>query len=240
MHNHNESVRAKVMETIQKGEVRMRPRWHFLLISALALAAAFIVLFALAYVVSLVVFFLRESGAWFLPGFGGRGWFDFFRSLPWLVVALLGVFVFVLEVLVRRHAFVYKKSLLVSALGIVLVICAGGFVIAQTSLHRGLAFLARSGQLPPPIRQWYRPPFRMHPDDVYRGVILSIHKDGFTIADYGAGTTTVVITPQTRLPEGADFVPGDMVVVIGDRSAATDTVSAFGVREVEKEPELQQ
>jgi hypothetical protein len=219
------------MDAIHGGKVRMRPRWHFILLSALGVTGALILLLALVYAVSLGVLFLRASGAWFLPSFGGRGWFDFFRSLPWLLILLLGLFVVVLEVLVRRFEFVYKKPLLISVVGIVLVIFGGGFVLSLTPLHRELAFFDRHGMLPPPFTGLYRAPFRMHPDDVYNGTIVAHTATGFVMTDRGESTTSVIITSVTRLPFGEDFAPGDTVVVIGDRSA-TDTINAYGIREL--------
>ncbi len=96
------SSRLSVMDAIKKGTVTMRPRWHFILLSTLAAVGAFIVLLALVYIASLLVFFMHDSGAWFVPSFGGRGWFSFLRSIPWLLIFLIGIFALILEVLVRR------------------------------------------------------------------------------------------------------------------------------------------
>jgi hypothetical protein len=224
------------MDAIHKGDVHMKPRWHFLLLSALWIIGSLILLLSLIFAVSLVVFFLRQSGAWFLPVFGGRGWFDFFRSLPWLLILLLGVFVLILEVLVRRYSFVYKKSLLTSIVGIVLVVLVGGFALAETPLHRLLATFDHHGQLPPPLLGMYQPPFRMRPDDVYRGTIIALTSKGFVLADRAQGTTSVIVLPHTRLPLGENFEVGETVVVIGDStSTATGTVEAFGVSEADED-----
>src|SRR5665213_3408185 len=108
------SVRQGVMDAIKKGNVQMRPRWHFVLVSTLAALGVFIVLLSLHYIVSLSVFLLRDNGAWFAPSFGGRGWFSLLHSVPWLLILFIIVFIGVLEVLVRRYRFVYRKPLLLS------------------------------------------------------------------------------------------------------------------------------
>lgn len=210
----------------------MRPRWHFILISALVAVGALFVLLSLFYMVSLSVFFLHDSGAWLIPSFGGRGWFSFLRSIPWLLVFLIVVFAVLLEVLVRRYAFVYRKSLLLSAAIIVVIIFLGGFLIAATPFHRQMAFYADHNELPPPLAFVYGASFRAPPPpDVYHGIILATTTGGFIIVDQnGAGTTTVRINDRTRLPDGVDFSVGTNVVVVGDR-VGSSTVQAFGVRE---------
>src|SRR4051812_20426275 len=93
-------LREKVMQAIQKRGVSMRPRWHFLLLSALMAAGALILVIALLYVASLALFFLRENGVWYAPAFGGRGWFALVHSAPVFLLVLVAVFALLLEILV--------------------------------------------------------------------------------------------------------------------------------------------
>jgi hypothetical protein len=230
--NDETELKKSVMQSIAAGKVKMRPRLHFVLLSLFLALGVLILLCALVYAVSLVVFFMHQSGAWFTPSFGTRGWFAFLRSLPWLLMLLLGAFVLLLEVLVRRYSFVYKKPLLVSALAVLAAVLFGGFAISQTPFHRQMAVYAQHGTLPPPLDGLYRPPFRLRSDDVFRGVIIATTSHGFVISDRGEGTSTVVIDPRTRLPYGMAFTVGDVVLVIGDMDDS-DVVRAFGVRIVE-------
>ncbi len=232
------SVHTDVMAVIRTGEVHMRPRWHFVLFSALSITGASLVFLTLLYVASLGIFFLRDSGTWFTPSFGLRGWLSLARDLPWLLILFLLIFIVILELLVRHFSFVYKKPLLASVLGIVALIFAGGFLITQTPLHRSLMLSVQRGELPLAIGMMYSAPLRGQlPDDVYHGQIVGITKDGLVIVDEdGAGTTSVFITPQTRLPYGENFATGTRVVVVGDESA-TGTIRAFGIREIDEYPE---
>lgn len=225
-------VRLDIMRAISRGDIRMRPRWHFVLLSTLYITGAFIVFLALLYITSLSVFFLRDSGALFAPSLGARGWFSLLQSLPWLLIVLMLLFVGVLELLVRRYAFVYKKPLLLSVLCVLGVIFLGGFFIAP--LHHGVMLSVRRGEMPAPIVLLYRGPLRSPPpSDTYHGEIVALTSAGFVMADEDHGTTTVTITPQTRLPYGENFTAGERVVVIGD-SGATGTVQAFGIREIDE------
>jgi hypothetical protein len=226
-----------VMKAIREGRVHMRPRWHFVLLSALTVLGAFIVLLTLLYISSLGVFLLRDSGAWYATSFGLRGWFSLLHTLPWLLILFIAMFAVILELLVKRYSFVYKKPLLWSVAGIIVVIFAGGLAIAQTPLHRFVLVSARHGMLPPPVMQIYGRTLRQPPPDLYHGEVLATTTSGFILVDEdGAGTTTVLITRETRLPLGEAFEVGERVVVVGD-SAATGTVRAFGVREIDEYPE---
>lgn len=225
------SIKREVMDAIKNGRVHMRPRWHFVLLSVLFAIAVAIVVIILLYVVSLFIFILHDTGAWFVPAFGGRGWFSFIRSVPWLLIALSLVFVGLLEIFLRRYALIYRKPLLVSLLGVIIVITAGGFLVASTPLHRQLYWYARHNELPPPFQVPYNV-FRQAPaPDVYHGTIVAETSRGFVMVDEnGAGTTTVVVDRMTRLPNGADFEIGTDVVVLGDANGP-GTVRAFGVQE---------
>ncbi len=223
MNTEHKEMRKDVMSAIESGKARMRPRWHFLLFSGFGFVGSLIVLLSMVYLFSLAMFFMRESGAWFAPSFGSRGWFAFFYSTPWLLLALLAAFLVLLEVLVRRYRFVYQKPLLASVLGALFICVIGGYALAQTSLHR--QFMPKSGGL-------FRVMLAPSPGEMYRGHVLHVTDQGFVIFDdNGAGTTTVLLTRHTRLPYGADFATGTSVIVVGD-TVSTGTVKAYGVREV--------
>jgi hypothetical protein len=148
---------------------------------------------------------------------------------------LVAVFALLLEILVRKYSFAYRSSLTVSLGGILLLVFVGGFALAQTSFHRRMEFAAHHGNLPPPIGILYGNAFRQRPPgDMYRGVIVAQKQGGFVMIDPdGNATSTVEITPKTRLPYGEDFTPGQMVIVIGDPDG-TGTVRAFGIRTIEE------
>ena len=227
-------LKRAVMDAIKKDGVIMRPRWHFLLLAALTATGALILLLALVYLFSFVVFALHDGGSWFAPSFGMRGWFDLLRSIPIYLLILFAIFAVVLDVLVRRYSFGYRRPLLVSLGVIVVIVLVSGFIVAQTSFHRSLAFHARHGHLPQPFGMWYGHPHHERPDDMYRGVIVATSSRGFLIRRGDESTSTIVVTPDTRLPYGKDFEPGDTLIIIGDEMG-TGTVRAFGILEVDSD-----
>ena len=239
MTNHNDhkpSLRDAVLEAIQSGNVTMRPKWHFVLRAILALVGIGIVVLTLLYLASFILFLLRRSGMMFVPVFGARGWFIFIRSLPWLLFALLALFIVVLQILVQHYSFAYRKPLVYSVVGIVVIVIAGGSIVAQTSFHRRFMRNAERHHVPfaePFYRQFGHPRFR----SIHRGIITQAESNGFTMSAQDEEPITVMISPKTRLPLGADFSAGDMVVVFGDLD--DHTIEAFGVRKIDDQSPLE-
>lgn len=231
MNDKKTTLRDKVLDAIHSGRVKMRPRWHFVLKTILAISGTAIVLLALLYLASFILFILRQTGVWFVPAFGFRGVVTFLFSLPWLLILISVIFVVILEILVRRYAFAFRRPLLYSVLGIVLFVILGSFVVARTSFHRGVFRYAQSHQLPvagPLYRE-----FGMHRmRQVHPGTIRELTDQGFILENPSGETLVIVISPQTRLPFGFDFGEGDAVVVFGERD--NDTVRAAGIRKIDE------
>jgi hypothetical protein len=228
--NEEQKMERDVMQEITSGKVKMRPRWQFVLTATLLGVGAVIVLLTLLYLVSFILFELHESGAWFVPNFGVPGWFAFFHRLPWVLIGFVALFVLVLEVLVRRYAFAYQRPLLASALWIMGIVLTGGAVISATHFQNQLFNVARRSGLPLIGGMYSRfgvPRF----DDIRRGQILLISSDTLLIQDDDGDTSTIVITPGTRLPLGDGFSVGDTVVVFGP-PGINGIVPAFGIQRV--------
>jgi hypothetical protein len=222
-------IKESVLKAIADGRVSMRPRWHFVLTAALAATGIVILGLAILYLASFIFFVLRETGILFVPAFGASGFFAFMRALPWLLILLTIVFVAILEVLVRRFAFAYRRPLAYSVLGIVGTVLLGGFLIVQTSFHHELFVSAAHHELPI-VGGFYRNFGMPHSgDDVHHGTVLTVIPGGFVIQDLPFDETdTILISPATQLP--SDFTPtvGERVVIFGDESGTI--IQAFGIR----------
>ncbi len=180
----------------------MKPRWHFVLMSALYAAGGVLLALALLYVSSFIVFAMNRSGLWFAPGFGPRAFGPFLLSLPWIMITVAVAFIVLLEVVVRKYSFGFRTPLLYSALVIILIAVVGGFFIAQTPLHDRF-----SGRL-------YRTA-GPRPGDIRPCVIEAITEAGFICINPDGERIAVALVPGTRLPDGAELDQGDPVVVFG-------------------------
>jgi hypothetical protein len=223
-------IEDNVLAAIHSGQIKMRPRWQFILKAALIATGVVIVLLALIYLVSFILFALHESGAWFVPVFGFSGWIAFFQRLPWVLIGFVVLFIILLQVLVSRYAFSYHRPLLASALCIVGIVLVGGVAISLTRFHNQLFDSARHNGLPvfgAMYRGFGMPRF----DDIHRGEINEIMANGFVFQDDDGDTSTVVITPTTRLPLGDGFMASDTVIVFG-REDLGGMIRAVGIEKI--------
>lgn len=237
-----ENIRDRIMSAAKSGELKMRPKWHFVLRAALWSAGIAIAVLAALYFASLFLFISRETGIWMAPVFGWRGIFVFLASVPWMIILLVLVFVLTLEILVRRYGFAYRLPLLYSALAVLLAVFAGAMLVAQTPLHENLSHCPRGDRLlntahfvpegPPCGTGIYRDlgPRRFH--DFYYGTVKNFVGRDLIIVTRQREDLTVRINSKTRLPFGAQFETGDELAIVGDRRGGQ--IDAFGIVKINR------
>lgn len=224
------SMKDNVLEVIGSGKVKMRPRWQFISRAALLIAGIILGVGVTLFLSSLIVFILRQTGVWFVPGFGFHGYGIFFSSLPWILIVLAVVFIILLEILIRKYSFAYGRPFMYSVLGVIVVVTLGGVVIGYSSFHHNLFNRAEHGRLPfggPLYRQFMQPP-----GNVTVGTILEITNMGYKIQGHRDQIFVVTITPQTKISEN-NFNIGDNILVIGERQG-----NAIQAEEIEKPDHL--
>ncbi len=224
------SIRDKVLETIRNGEVKMYPRWRFILKTGLLITGGLLLFLSLLYLISFILFITHRNGVWFAPVFGFKGVRSSFLSLPWLLILISILFILILELLVRRYSFAYKKPLLYSVVGIILFTIIGGGLLASTPFHEGLFEKAREDRLPI-TGLLYRRFGMSHSQNINSGTIQSITENGFIMTTPGGEKLEVAVTPETRLPYGFNFAEGNLVVVFGEREDGK--IEALGVRKID-------
>src|SRR6185437_2652081 len=138
----------QIIEGIKKGNVKMRPRWYFVLLEILTAVALVIILLIAIYLASFIIFVLHQSGAWFVPVFGLAGWYALFNALPWVLILLSAIFVVVLAFLGKRYQFGYQWPLIYSLLGIIFLVAGMCFLFVQTALYNNLFNSTISHQVP--------------------------------------------------------------------------------------------
>jgi len=225
-----DQLKNKIIAAIQKGEVTMKPRWHFVLRSTLLFLGVIITALGLLFVSSFVLFLLRVNGVFFAPLFGLFGLRSFIFALPWLLLFFTLLFVIVLEVLARFYGVGRRIPLLYSAFGIIAFVILSTFIIGQTTFHERLSARAIEGRLPL-MGGMYKS--LGEPADVHRGRISELVDGGFIMTERRGGTTSVTVTPDTRLPYGMNFHEEDIVVVIGEKNS--DSIIADGILKVKQE-----
>jgi hypothetical protein len=219
-------IKATIMQKIRAGEMRMRPRWQFVLQSALLVLGSVTVGLAVLYLASLFVFASRLNGAFYAPSFGVMGLLPFLRAMPWVLIALALLFIAALELLVRHFAFAYRQPLLYSALGVIAFSIVGTSLVLETALHDRLEARAERGDAPF-IGAVYRH-FGEKSRDLSVGTLTVFINDGFMLDERRRGMLRIIVGPATKLPADLPLQEGDTVIVLGPEDHGA--VRALGVR----------
>jgi len=230
------SIEEVVLNKIKSGEVKMRPKIYFVLKTTLIALSVFVVILFVLYLVSFIVFTMRASGAWFLPGFGPLGARTFLFSLPWILILIAVILIVALEVFAKHFTFVYRRPIVYSMLIIIALVLLGGFIIERTSFHPDLFWRAREGHLPLMGRIYRDPNMMVEPQNVHHGVVSELTEEGFRLKKSNDEILNVVVSGETQFPFEKEIKEGDIVVVMGERN--DDTVQAFGVRRINDELDI--
>lgn len=218
-----------LIDKIKKGEIKMRPKWHFVLKTLLIILSIIAASLFILYLTSFIFFTLRLSGVWYLPKFGFRGMGPLFFSLPWFLLLSAALLIVVLEILVRRFSFVYRRPILYTVLGVILLVLLGGFLINKTSMHPALFQRADRGRLPI-MGSMYRGYGMPDLEDVHRGIVSEITDEGFVFQSQDNRLFTV-ITSGSRFSREQEIQKDNAVIVLG--KAEDGVIKAAGVRVID-------
>jgi hypothetical protein len=225
--NNKHKVKDIILDKIKHGEVAMRPRWYFVLKSILVVSGIIIGAIGLVYTLSFILFFLRQSGLFFVPLIGFRGLATFIISSPWLLILVACVFLVALELLVRQYSFGYRTPLLYMLFGIISISFLGTYGIAKTTMHDRLQAFSENTNVPifSPLYKEYG---KRELPNIHMGTIVEITDDGFILETIRNEQLHVHVSEQTRFPRNITFTEKQFVGVFGERTG--DTIVAEGVR----------
>lgn len=218
MENKKLSVRDDVISKIEQGEVKMKSKRYF--VSKTVLIFGFTALFSLLalYTGSFIFFILEENAILTLSNMGIEGLKLAILSFPWhLVVLVLSVTVLV-EVMLKRFSFIYKRPLIYSMLAILLLVIVGSVVMGATSVHRSFFDLAEQDRLPV-MGGLYRHFADLDIEHVHFGEILEVGNGKVVMELEGGEVVDLNITKSTkgyrRISE--ELEEGRNIVVIGEK-----------------------
>lgn len=224
-----DSIRQNVLSAIESGQIKMRSKWKYITSTALLMVGVLLIALSLLYLASFIVFILRATGVLFEPGFGLMGLGLFFSSLPWILIILSLIFIFLLQIMIKRYAFVYGSPLLYSVLGILIIVIAGGISLGYSSLHQKLL----QGENHLPFAGYFYQQFNKRPDNLTFGVISQITDTGYKIQDPKMGEMEVVISPQTQIPPDKLTV-GESILILGKKDGSV--IKADNIRKLDQLP----
>jgi hypothetical protein len=230
MNEEKPTISDSVISRIKKGQIKMRPRFYFVFKLALLIIGVVLLTLVALFLVSFILFSLRQNGSFFLPNFGFPGIRILFFSLPWLLI--LGVITLIVtsEIFAKHFSFVYQKPMLYSVVVIVIIVVFGGIALDFTPLHSNLLLNAQNGNLPI-AGSFYRQLGAPRIPDVFYGAIFEIATDGFKISTPQAETFDVMVTEKTKF-FGGNLEEEDSVIILGKRNG--QAIEARDVRKIDE------
>jgi len=209
------SIKDAVLKKISANKIEMKPRWVFILKSTLGILAVFILGVIFLYISSFTLFVFNQNGIASTPRFGFIGLAVLFKTLPWLLLILVIVFLFSLEALIKRYSFGYRNPLLYSLGVIVLLAILGSILISTSEFHERLFEKARERRLPL-VGYWYREYGIPKLEHTQVGIIKDINDDELVLVGLNGEEISIKISDDTVFPKGRDLVSGDKIMVIGE------------------------
>lgn len=210
-----QTIKDKILEKIKKGEVKMKPKIYFVL-RAILFAGIFILFLIFAFFfLSFIHFYLISSGIWYLPKFGFEGFFVLLKSLPWFLIILALGLILILEILSRKFSFSFKKPVLFSLFGIILIVFLGSFLFIKSNVHPRLLLEAKEGKIFSPISPMYLkyglPKFK----EFQRGIIERVSTSSIFIKR-GDGEM-IEVRFEKPLPAFEKLKEGEGIMIFGEK-----------------------
>lgn len=210
------TIKNKILHIVEKNNIRMIPRWQFVLYSVLGILGLFFSFLALVFIASIVVFVLSRYGFMYLPLFGFGATMHLLSSIPIQLGITAIILVFITEILARQYAFAFKKPLIITLLVITGASLIIGFLISLTPMHHTLRNYARMHHMGMMEHMYDRPaPFRdMKGMTVIRGTVIATSTKEVRIRLFDDTEVTVYATTSQEFMVLPNY--GSEVVVFGN------------------------
>lgn len=226
----------QIIEKIKSGQVKVRPRALFVFKDIILAVAAVLCFLAVVFLASFTLFVVRSNGAWLLTSFGWPGVRIFLISLPWVLFLVAAFFIFLLEYLLKRSGFVWRRPLIYSLAVILAVVTAGSFLAAATPLHLRAYQSAVQRRLPLAgplyLSYGFSPPPR-----VWSGTITNLKEmpepDEFQIEMPGGQRLKVELATSTgcKVIKKDRIGKEDLIMVVGEQEG--EKIRAWGIRQIQ-------
>lgn len=144
-------IAEKIKEKIKKDEIKMKPRYFFVLGSLFIGLGMFVSFIFSAFFINLISHRIRvQKMVEYLP-MGGRGRMMFLQHFPWhflfITLGLLALGAWLL----KKYDISYKKSFLIILIGIFIAVISSGLLVDKLGINRPL-------QKKPGFRRLYKLP----------------------------------------------------------------------------------
>jgi hypothetical protein len=219
-------LKDNLLASIKAGQIDMKPKWHFVLKSLFYVSGLLLSVLLGMYFLSFILFMLRESGLWWIPGFGFAGLVFFVTMSPWLLIAITLIFLVTVYLLARHFGHNYRHRATYTLIGVVLLVIGGASLIDYLAVHDRVRELTDRRHIPG-LSPLYRESKDHHPSDITPGRITAMTDNVLWITNH-EGEYTVLLA-DTKRPTAYSPRIGEHIMIFGPL-VGTSTIKAKGIR----------
>lgn len=121
-----------IEKLVKDNEIKIIPRWHFVLRTGIVSVIGFLILLAMIYALSLFIFIARRNAP---PTFGMRDIFFNLDVLPIVIILFSIIGMILIEILSRKYTFAYRLPSLVLFLCIIIFVSAVSLIVDRMMIH---------------------------------------------------------------------------------------------------------
>ena len=205
--NKEQKITKKVMKKIQRGEVKMKPRFYFVAGSILlGIGTAGMVVLAVFFT-HLLFFRFRIFTPFAFLRLGHMGWRPFILHFPWWPLFLSFFGLWGGFKLLRRFDFTYQKGLWLIALSLLTLVAIFGFLFDRLNPEEPLGRLR-------PLKPFYE--LQMKDQKMVVGQVKQVKELFWLVMTPEGEEIKVFFDKQARFPLGRDIGEGNYVRIVGD------------------------
>lgn len=199
----------KIMDRIEKEQIKMRPKVFFAAISAALGSALVFSLFINFILTNVTIFKLRIYGPLEFLAFGSAGVEGFKGSIPWTIMSTAILFFITSIFILKKYDISYKKNFRNIILGLLILVIGGAFGLDSTSINEKIK---KSGQ----VQVLYYGTFIS--DTWLTGEVEKIDlekRELLVHIPYSNKDIIVQWSDQTAFPKGSEFAKESYIKAIG-------------------------
>lgn len=223
------NIKDEIIKKIESGEIHMTSKFYFMLKLGILASLIILIFFTSTFLLSYILFSLSSAGHFFLLRFGFEGIYNFFVTLPWILLVVNVLLVLLLDKLLKSFKFGYKSPALYLFIGTFVFVTLLSTLVNLTSFHRNMEQKAYQKKLPLGNDFYYSPNSLKSLPNSYRGFVVSILDNTF-IMSFGTSTIKVVAIKDIQLND--HLKEGDLVFVAG--KIIDNEIKAYGIKKLNK------
>ena len=129
------NLKTKILDTVEKNNIRMIPKWKFVLFSVLGVIGIVFVFLLAVFSFSLVLFVLSKYGVMHMPFYGLMTALYALNAIPVLLLLVTIVLLIIIELISQQYSFSFRRPLMVTLLVVTSLAVLVSFAVSQTSMH---------------------------------------------------------------------------------------------------------